>query len=190
MHQFATKGQPKLDFSIDILDVTVLATVQGNDLFRQSTSEPGFATMQFPLFLQYFGSSRLFFLTSPLPLSLLCHTQLYFCSGEKGICAMNVDKVPCLIEVPRLQIFSSSIHSSREIWQQAISKAGGREWLLGQYSLLERFLLFIRETAVGWIETSHLLDFNRELLDECHYLYNAQQHQIVNEGTHKIQQTV
>lgn len=188
MHEFATKGQPKLDFRIDMLDVTVLATVQGNDLFRQSTSEPGFAIMQSPLFLQYFGSCRLFFLTSPLPLSLFCHTQLYFCSGEEG--AMNVDKVPCFTGVPRLRIFSSSIHSSREIWQQAISKAGGKEWLLGQYSLLERFLLFIRETAVGQIETSHLLDFNRELLDECHYLYNAQQHQIVNEGTHKIQQTV
>lgn len=34
MHEFATKGQPKLDFRIDMLDVTVLATVQGNDLFR------------------------------------------------------------------------------------------------------------------------------------------------------------
>lgn len=49
-----------------------------------------------------------------------------------------------------------------------------REWLLEQYSLLEwLFLLSIRETAADWIETSHLLDVNRELLSERHYLYNA-----------------
>jgi len=69
--------------------------------------EPSFAIMQSLLFLQYFSSSRLSFLTSPLPVSLLYHRGLHFFSGE-GIHAMKVEKVPCLVSEPGQRNLCSS----------------------------------------------------------------------------------